>query len=130
MLIIILIGIILIGVVTRLVFPPYYNIGSIKPKVTFSEVELFRTFVTYPIDAQNRYAQRAILIQGRITGIDDDMILMGQGMEIVRIKLIKNWRYPIPDYKTGDRVLVKGICRGMDLTEVLVTHAIIVNVRK
>lgn len=128
-LIIILIGIILVGAVTRLIFPPYYNIGKISPEVTLSEFELFRTFVADPIDAQNNYAQKAILIEGRVTAIDDKMILMGQGMEVVRIKLIKNWRYPVPEFKQGDRILVKGICRGIDLTEVLVTHAFIVNVR-
>ncbi len=99
------------------------------PEVSLTDSELFNVFITDPIDAQSRYAQKAILLEGRITGVNDGMILMGKGMELVRIKLIKNWRYPIPEYKHGDQILVKGICRGIDLTEVLVTHAFIVNVR-
>lgn len=117
------------GLATRLVFPPYYNIGVIEPEVTFTERDLFLTFVTDPIDAQSKYAQKAILVEGKITAKNGDIIIMGTGMEVVRIKLIKNWRYPIPEYNKGDQILVKGICRGIDLTEVLITHAFIVEVK-
>ena len=127
---ILLLGIIIIGVGIRLIFPPYFNIGKIIPEVSFTETELFNSFIIDPIDAQSRYAQKAILLEGRITGMDDGMILMGKGMEMVRIKLIKNWRYPIPDHGYDDKIQVKGICRGIDLTEVLVTHAFIVTVRE
>lgn len=113
----------------RIVFPPFYNIGKLQPVQQLKDKELFDQFVLNPIDTQSRYALKAILVEGVITGIDNDMILMGSGMEIVRIKLFKNWRYDIPEYKYGDYLLIKGICRGIDLTEVLVTNAIIITVR-
>ncbi len=129
-LLLILLGFLLIGATIRLVFPPYYNIGKIVPEGSFTESNLFSTFVKDPIGSQSRYAQKAILVEGRISGLDGKMILMGSGMEIVRIKLIKNWRYDVLEHGYGDRIMVKGICRGIDLTEVLVTNAFIVNVRE
>lgn len=127
---IILILLIAIGIVIRLIFPPYFNIGKLIPEASFTDAELFNSFIIDPIDAQSRFARKAILLEGRITGLDDGMILMGKGMEMVRVKLIKNWRYPVPEYHYDDKIQVKGICQGLDLTEVLVTHAFIVTVRE
>jgi len=127
---ILLLLLIVIGLAIRLIFPPYFNIGKLIPEASFTDSELFNSFISDPIDAQSRFAQKAILLEGRITGLDGNMIIMGKGMEMVRIKLIKNWRYPIPDYNYDDKIQVKGICRGLDLTEILVTHAFIVTVRE
>ncbi|MCK5820269.1 MAG: hypothetical protein KAH17_00215 [Bacteroidales bacterium] len=127
---ILLILLIVIGLGIRLIFPPYFNIGKLIPEASITESALFDSFITNPIDAQSRFAQQVILLEGRITGLDDDMILLGRGMEVVRIKLIKNWRYPVPEHNYDDKIQVKGICRGLDMTEVLVTHAFIVTVRE
>lgn len=101
-----------------------------EPVRQFTYQELFSTFVEDPIDAQSRYALQAILVEGQVTGVDGDVILMGSGMEMVRIRLMRNWRYAVPDYGYGDYILVKGVCRGLDLTEVVVTEALIITVRK
>jgi len=114
----------------RLVFPPFYNIGKLSPVKQFSDEQLFNEFVSDQIDAQSRYGMKPILVEGRITGVDKGMILMGEGMELVRIKLMHNWRYTIPKYKYGDQILIKGVCQGIDMTEVLVSKAIIITVRQ
>ncbi len=129
-LLLIILTIVLLIVAARLIFPPYHNIGKLAAVNQFTDEQLFQAFVADPIDAQSRYALQAIMVEGTITGIDRGMILMGEGMEIVRIKLMKDWRYQIPTYQYGDKILVKGICRGVDLTEVLVSNAIILTVRK
>lgn len=123
-------AIILFSIGLRVLFPPFYTIGKKSPVQQFTYEELFDTFVKHPVEAPGRYAMQPLLVEGRITGIDGHMILMSHGMKIVRIKLMQNWRYDIPDFGYGDYVLVKGICRGMDLTEVVLTHAIIITVRK
>ena len=101
-----------------------------QPVKQFRPNELFQEFVKDPIDAQSKYALQPVLIEGRITALDDEMILLGSGMEITRIQLIHDWRYDIPTHQPGDYILVKGICRGMDLTELLISHALILTVKK
>lgn len=127
---VILLSVLLLIAGLRFVFPPYYNIGKMKPVEEFNGTELFQEFVSDPIDAQSRYSLQPILVEGRVTGLDNHMIIMGSGMEIVRIKLLENWRYEIPVFEPGNTVIVKGICRGIDLNEVLVSNAIIISVRK
>ena len=127
-LLIILLVTALVGVGIRLTFPPYFNIGKIQPVASYSSTKLFNSFVDNPIDAQGRLGGKAILLEGEITGLDENMILMGVGMEIIRVKLIHDWRYKIPEYKYGDHILIKGICQGIDLSEVLVSHSLIVTV--
>ena len=129
-LLIILLVIIGLAVSVRLVFPPFYNIGKLQSVKQFTDEKLFDEFVSDQIDAQSRYGMKPILVEGKITGVDRGMIIMGEGMELVRIKLMKNWRYQIPKYKYGDQIVIKGICRGIDLTEVLVSNAIIITVRQ
>ena len=129
-LLIILLVLIGLAVSVRLVFPPFYNIGKLSPVKQFSDEQLFNEFVNDQIDAQSRYGMRPILVEGKISGVDRGMILMGEGMERVRIKLMYNWRYNIPTYNYGDQVLIKGVCRGIDMTEVLVSNAIIITVRQ
>lgn len=129
-LIFIILGLLLVGATIRFVFPPYFNIGKVPAEGSFSDTEIFNAFIKDPIDAQSRYAGKAIMVEGRITGIDGNMILMGKGMEVVRIKLMRSWRYQVPKFEHGNKILIKGICRGIDLTEVLVTHSLIISVRE
>ncbi|MCX6227494.1 MAG: hypothetical protein NTV01_22620 [Bacteroidia bacterium] len=118
---------ILIGVSIRLVFPPFGNLLKELPEGNFTAVELFQEFTGDPTGAWLRLANKVIILEGEVSAAGAGYIVMGKDMCVVRSIFRKSIYDRKPVLKTGDRVTVKGICRGMNMTEVLVTHCIILN---
>ncbi|MCD6347749.1 MAG: hypothetical protein J7L96_10045 [Bacteroidales bacterium] len=123
------VGMFIIAIIVSLLFPPYYGMAKRLPIAELTDTELFDTFVENPVDAQSRFGHKVILLEGRISSIDNKMIIMGSGMRVVRIILQKQAFKKPPGFDVGQRLVVKGLCSGIDLNEIIVTHAIIVSVR-
>jgi len=123
------VGIFVISIIISLLFPPYYGMAKRLPIAELTDTELFDTFVENPVDAQSRLGQKVILLEGRVSSIDNKMIIMGTGMRAVRIILHKRAFKKPPGFDVGQRLVIKGLCNGIDLNEIIVTHAIIVSVR-
>ncbi len=125
----IILGLFLIAVIFRIIFPPYYGMAKRLPIAQMTDTELFDTFINNPVDAQSKYAQKVILLEGRVSSLDNGMVIMGTGMRVVRVVFQKQPLKRTPGFDVGQRLVLKGLCSGIDLNEVIVTHAIIVSVR-
>ena len=116
--------IVCIAIFQRLFFPPFWDIKELNPVIRISPYELFDQFIKDPPEAHRRYTDQVILLEGRITQVGNGFIIMGSDMRIVRCKL----RTTIYDkkriYSIGDEIAIKGVCRGITLTEVLLTHCV------
>jgi hypothetical protein len=99
------------------------------PTKELSDIELFDLFIANPVDAQSKLGHKIILLEGRVTEIDGNMIVMGSGLRSVRIVLQKRPFRKIPGFSLGQRLVIKGLCNGINLNEVVVSEAIIVSVR-
>jgi len=100
------------------------------PEGNFTASELFQEFTGDPTDAYIRLANKVIILEGEVAATGDGYIMVGKDMCVVRC-IFRNSIYDRkPDLKTGDRVNLKGVCRGLNMTEVLVTHCIILNKAK
>ena len=123
-LIVMVFGLVLLIVLLRLVFPPWFSIESEIPVANFSAHELFATFVEDPSEAHYQYGNKVIVIEGEVTAAGPGFVLMGKDMEIVRCTLRKTIYDRKKNYKPGDQVMFKGICGGLNLTELLITHCV------
>jgi len=119
---------VILAILIRVIFPPYFNIGKKPPIAKVTDNELFTIFVRNPVDAHSRFDQQIILVNGTVNRLEKNTVILGSGMNITKCVLIRNWRYSIPDLKEGQHVLLKGVCRGLDLTEVLVSHCVVITV--
>ncbi len=121
---------ILIGVAGRLIFPPFGNLSKELPEGNFTASELFQDFTGDPTFAYIRLANKVIILEGVVAATGDGYIMAGKDMYLVRCLFRKSIYDRKPGLKTGDRVTLKGVCRGLNMTEVLVTHCIILNKSK
>ena len=115
------------GIGVRLVFPPFGNLPKELPEGNFTASELFQEFTHDPTDAFIRLANKVIILEGEVAASGDDFIIVGKDMYLVRCVLRKSIYDRKPGLRTGDRVTLKGVCRGLNLTEVVVTNCIILN---
>ncbi|MFA5814717.1 MAG: hypothetical protein WC865_03750 [Bacteroidales bacterium] len=118
---------ILIGVAGRLIFPPFGNLSKELPEGNFTASDLFQEFTSDPTGAYIRLANKVIILEGDVAATGDGYIMVGKDMCLVRCMFRKSIYDRKPGLKTGDRVTLKGVCRGLNMTEVLVTHCIILN---
>ena len=118
---------IVIGVLGRLIFPPFANLSKELPEGNFTSGDLFQEFTGDPTGAYIRLVNKVIILEGEIAATGDDYIMVGKDMCMVRCMFRKSIYDRKPCLKSGDRVTLKGVCRGLNLTEVLVTHCIILN---
>jgi hypothetical protein len=115
-----------LGILIWLLFPAGYNIKRMPVAANMTAYELFDTYVADPPYAHFLYAGKVILIEGTLEDIGEDYVLMGSGMRVVRCEL-RNTIYDRKSLlKKGDKVIMKGICRGITLTEVLLTQCVLV----
>jgi len=118
---------VLFGVAARLIFPPFGNLSKELPEGNFTASDLFQEFTGNPTDAYIRLANKVIILEGEVAATGDDYVMVGKDMCLVKCMFRKSIYDRKPGLKTGDRVTLKGVCRGLNMTEVLVTHCIILN---
>jgi hypothetical protein len=123
-LIIIFTTFILLFAVGLVVFPPWFSIESDAPAGNFSAEELFAAFVEDPSMSHFQYGDKVIVIEGEVKLAGSGFVLLGENMEIVRCVHRKTIYDRKKVYKTGDKVMFKGVCRGLNLTELLITHCV------
>lgn len=120
---------ILTGAAGRLVFPPFGNLLRELPAGNFTAGELFREFADDPSGACLRLANQVIILEGDVFEAGDGYIMIGKDMSPVRCIFRRSIYDRKPDLKPGGRITLKGVCRGLNMTEVLVTHCIVLNKR-
>jgi hypothetical protein len=118
---------IILGLGGRLIFPPYGNLSKELSAGNFTAGELFQEFSGDPVRAYMLYANKAIVLEGAVAATGQGYIMVGENMSVIRCIFRKTIYDRKPGLKTGDRVILKGICRGLNMTEVLVTHCILIN---
>lgn len=118
---------VLTAVTLWIFFPPYCNLARELPEGNYTAGDLFREFARDPAGAYMRLAGKVVILEGEVAETGNGYALVGKDMCLVRCVFRKSIYDLKPDLKTGGRVTLKGVCRGMDLTEVLVTHCIILN---
>ncbi|HBB91898.1 MAG: hypothetical protein A2X22_09615 [Bacteroidetes bacterium GWF2_49_14] len=123
-LIVMFITALLLSVVYFVVFPPWFSIESEMPAADLSSEDLFATFVDDPSGAHYQYGDKVIVIEGVVTLAGPGFVLLGKDMEIVRCVMRKTIYDRKKTYRKGDPVMFKGVCRGLNLTELLVTHCV------
>lgn len=116
-----------IGVAGRLIFPPFGNLSKELPMGNFTAGDLFQEFTGDPTGAYIRLANKVIILEGEVAATGDGYIMVGKDMCLVRCMFRKSIYDRKPELKSGDRVTLKGICRGLNMTEILITHCIIIN---
>jgi len=116
-----------IGVAGRLIFPRFSNLSKELTAGNFTASELFQEFTSDPTGAYILLANKLIILEGEVAATGNGYIMMGKDMCLVRCMFRKSIYDRKPDLKTGDRVTLKGICRGLNMTEILITHCIIIN---
>ena len=74
-----------------------------------------------------RFSGKVITLKGKVAATDDGYIMLGEDMVVVKCVFRKSIydRNPLP--MVGDSIMLKCVCRGLNLTEILVTHCIIIN---
>lgn len=120
---------ILAGITGRLLFPPFGNLLQELPAGNFTAGELFQEFTADPSGACLRLANQVIILEGEVYKTGDRYIMVGKDMSPVRCIFRRSIYDRKPDLKTGERITLKGVCRGLNMTEVLVTHCIVLNKR-
>ncbi|MCD6331759.1 MAG: hypothetical protein J7L89_00650 [Bacteroidales bacterium] len=116
-----------IGLTIRIFFPPYYNLRYLTAATDMTPYELFNTYTENPPYAHSLYTDKVILLEGTVAGRNDAFITMGSDMRIVKCVFRKSI-YDHPNkLKIGDKVIIKGVCRGITLTEILLTHCIVIS---
>jgi len=118
---------VLSGVAGRLIFPPFSNLSKELPVGNFTASELFQEFTSDPTGAYILLANKVIILEGEVAATGDGYVMVGKDIFLVRCMFRKSIYDRKPGLKTGDRVTLKGICRGLNMTEVLITHCIIIN---
>lgn len=123
-LIVIFITVVLLSVVYFVVFPPWFSIETEIPAADISSEDLFSAFVDDPFGSHYQYGEKVIVIEGVVTLSGQGFVLLGKDMEIVRCVMRKTIYDRKKTYRKGDAVIFKGVCRGLNLTELLVTHCV------
>ena len=108
-------------------FSPYSNITKQIPAGAFTPSGLFREFTADPTGSSLKLANKVIVLTGRVSAEGDGYIMLGRDMAVVRCVFRKAILNRSMQVVTGDSITLKGICRGLDLTEVLITHCILVD---
>jgi hypothetical protein len=116
---------VLTGAAVRLIFPPYVNLVKELPAGNFTANELFYEFTSDPLGAYERLGGKVIIFEGVVAATGEGYVLFGEGMSVVKCNFRKTIYDKKPQLSAGDRVTLKGVCRGLNLTEVLVTHCIL-----
>lgn len=115
---------VVLGIAYRVFIPPWIGIEKETPVGNLTAAELFRLFSTDPPEAHFNYGDQVIIIEGVVAAVEEDAVVLGSNMEVVKCRM----RQSIYDrpfrVKPGDEVALKGVCRGLNLTEVLVTHCV------
>jgi hypothetical protein len=120
---------ILTGATGRLIFPPFGNLLQELPAGNFTAGELFQEFTGDPSGASLRFANEVIILEGEVFEAGDGYIMVGKDMSPVRCIFRRSVYDRKPALKTGEKITLKGVCRGLNMTEVLVTHCIVLNKR-
>ena len=111
----------------RIIFPPWHHLEKELPEGSYTAVELFREFTSGPVAAGMHLTGKAVLLEDTISATGKGYICLGTDMTRIRC-VFRNTIYDRkPDPKPGERVTVKGICRGQYLTEILISPCIVVN---
>jgi hypothetical protein len=118
---------VLTGAAVRLIFPPHVNLARELPEGNFTANELFYEFTSDPAGGYERLAGKVIILEGVVAATGEGYVLFGQEMSIVKCSFRKTIYDKKPQLIAGDRATLKGVCRGLNLTEVLVTHCILLN---
>lgn len=118
---------VLTGVAVRLVFPPFVNLSVELAAGNFTATELFHEFTDDPTKAYMELAKKVIILEGVIASTGDGFVIIGKDMCMVRCIFRKSIYDRKHDLKTGESITLKGVCRGLNMTEVLVTHCIVLN---
>lgn len=108
-------------------FTPFSNINKQIPAGAFTPAGLFREFTDDPTGSSLKLANQVIVLTGRVSAEGDGYIMLGQDMAVVRCVFRKAVFSSNVRVLAGDSITLKGVCRGLNLTEVLVTHCILVD---
>lgn len=119
----IVVGMIL-AVLIRLFFPPGMDVKWKDEVGDFSAETLFKAFTDDPPEAHFVYGDKVVRVHGRIAAIGDGYVLLGKDMQIVRCMLRQSIYDRKFDYQVGQEAVFKGICRGLNMTEILLTHCV------
>jgi len=114
----------ILAVLIRLFFPPGVDVTWKDEAGTFTPESLFRTFTDDPPEAHFIYGDKVIRVKGQLAASGDGYVLLGKDMEIVRCMLRQSIYDRQVDYQAGQEVILKGVCRGLNMTEVLLTQCI------
>lgn len=117
----------LIAVGTRLLFPPYAKLSKELPEGNFTACELFHEFAGDPTKAYIRLSEKVIILEGEVSVTSNGQLVIKEDMCLVRCKLRRTIYDRHPRLQVGNRVTLKGVCQGMNMAEVLVTHCIVIN---
>jgi hypothetical protein len=116
--------VVLTAAAIRVVLPPYVNLSRALAEGNYSSGELFREFTADPNGSYRHLAGKVIIIEGAVFETGNGFVRIGQEMAPVRCLLRKTIYDRNPYFKTGDCIILKGVCQGLDMTEVIVTHCI------
>jgi hypothetical protein len=126
----ILLFLILIGVSVRLFYPPYGNIPEDLPEGNFTAPELFQEFINDPTTAYMKLYGKVVILEGEVAATGNGYVVIGKEMRVVKCVFRKSIYDRKLTVTPGTRVTLKGVCKGMNMTEILVTHCIILNKSK
>ncbi len=118
--------VILAGITVRVFLPPYLNMLKQLPVGNYSATEIFEDFTNDPTGAWLRLAGKPVVMEGEVSASGKGFAMLGKDMFAVKCTL-RNSIYDdncIPS--VGDKVVLKGICQGLNMTEVLVTHCVLI----
>jgi len=102
--------------------------GSVENNIPVSNMkaaELFDHFTKDPASAYNNLLNEIIVVEGKVHSISGKTICLGFGMRIVRLEFQKRTFQNLPPVKIGETLVVKGICHGLDYTEVVIGQSIL-----
>jgi hypothetical protein len=119
-------GLLIVSVLIRVFLPPYYFVKRAVAEESYTAHELYRTVTAVPTGSPEYLAGKVIMLKGTVTSATDDYITMGTENEVIRCTFRKTIYDRKPEVKKGDEVVLKGICLGPGLPEVLVSQCLLV----
>ena len=119
-----IVGGLILAILIRLFFPPGMDLMWKDEVGTFTAESLFRTFTDDPPGAHFVYGDKIIRVEGRVAASGQDYILLGKDMEIVRCMMRQSIYDRQRDLQVGQEVAIKGVCRGLNMTEILLTQCV------
>jgi len=121
------VGLLAGSLLIRIFLPPYYFVKRAVPVKAFSAHELYQAVTAVPSIPSDTLAGKVILLQGLVSAVSQDYILIGKDHETIRCTFRKTIYDRKPDLRIGAEIVLKGLCQCQYMNQAVVSQCVVLN---